>query len=426
MSTSYELSLFTFSHLNTTVEERDRLAFTASEIDAFLPELRARFGGEAAIVSTCNRTEFYLFGTSRRVTWDELAPEICASRGIRPKDCPRPASKYGQEAARHLMRVAASLESLALGEDQILRQVKDAHERVLASPGKSPALDQLFQFAVQVGKRVREETALCAGAVSISSVSVGLTRRIFARLDQSVVALIGAGETCMNAATHFKGAGVRSFLVVNRGRERGERAAEALQGRYVPLDRMDEAIAQADICVFATGSREHLLTRKMMRQIMRARSHRLLFIVDISNPRNVDPLVHKEDGVILYNIDDLKDLVEDNLKERAREIPRAERVIEEVMERWEIWVQSLRVRPTIGRLHKHFHAVRQQELERHQHRLSPEELELYEQLSAQLIKKLLHNPIMYLRHASEDQRLRAEELNLVWDLHNLHALDDHD
>lgn len=421
-----DISAISFSHHNTTLEQRDSLALSSSDILEWIPHLRKNLNAEVAIISTCNRTEIYTYGTQTGPLWDRLQPHLCQRMGIKPKKCPTPQQFHSSQAANHLCRVSASLESLALGENQILAQVKTAHDLLLQSPGKSPVLDRLFQHAVRAGKLIRTKTHLCDGAVSISSVSVDLAKKIFGSFDGQQVLLVGAGETATNAAQHFKGSGANNFVVLNRGEENGQKVARMFNGTYRPLDELSDALLTADIAVFATGSKKHLLTRKDMRGLMRKRQYRKLFIIDISNPRNVDPAVSKEDGIFLYNIDNLKKVVELNLAGRYDEIPKAERIIDEVIGDWSAWMQSMRVQPTIASLSKYFKQVRDQELQRDKNRMDDEQQQLLEEFSNRLIRKLLHNPIMYLRQAVETNSLSAEELNLVMALYNLNDDESND
>jgi glutamyl-tRNA reductase len=373
------------------------------------------------VLATCHRTEFYLYGDDPRHVWSELRPVFARLKEFDEAAIPAPDALSDSDAARHLFRVASSVESIALGEDQILSQVKDAHELLLDSPAKSPVLDRLFRYAIRTGKMVRTETGLCEGAVSISSAAVNLARKIFGRFDDSRVLLVGAGETAAEAGTYFEGAGASDFTIVNRGRERGAQLAEQFDGIYRPLGALDDACQNADIVVVATGSADHLLTHEMMRSVMRARRSRAILVIDISNPRNVDPRCAELGGVYLYNIDDLKNVVESNLRLRMQEVPKAEAIIEDMVYEWDAWVQTLRVRPTIATMARFFESMRQQELERVVHKVDDEEYERLEQVTKSLTKKLLHNPIMHLRSAVEEGQISSDDLDLVWDLFDLHS-----
>ena len=234
---------------------------------------------------------------------------------------------------------------------------------------------------------------------------------------------MGAGETAMNAAVHFHGAGARSFIIANRSEERGQIAATRLGGEYMPLHRLSDACVRADIAVFATGSKQHLIDKETIDNIMRARRNKQLFLIDISNPRNIAPEVEDHDGVYLFNIDHLEKIVAENLRGREDQIPLAEEIIESYIARWEVWLRERRVIPTIGALSRHFMGIREQELKEHVNRVSPEEYELLEAFSKRLVRRMQHNPIMFLREAAENGSLRSDELDLIIELHKLQPKD---
>ncbi|TXD43714.1 glutamyl-tRNA reductase [Lujinxingia vulgaris] len=424
MTSPNRLTLISFSHRNATLAERDALAMSAADIAALVPLCRQRWLSEAAVLSTCNRTEIYLYGPTPRTLWEELAPEVARLRGMELAALPAPMIAFDDAAARHAFRVAASLESLALGENQILAQVKDVHDQVLANPAKSPVLDRLFQFAIRVGKQVRTETALCEGAVSISSAAVDLASKIFGDFNQREIVLVGAGETAEAAAMHFEKSGGTRFVVLNRSEERGRLLADQFKGTYRPLEELEDAIVSAEVAVFATGSPDYLLTHAALKSVMKARKRRPLFLIDISNPRNVDPEVARFDSVFLYNIDDLEHVVAANLATRKDEIPAAEAIIEQMLDQWRAWQQSMAVTPTIASLARYFEDVCTQEIDRHNKRISEQERVMLEEFSRGLVKKLLHNPISYLRTSVANNTLRSEDLNLVLSLYNLQNNDE--
>lgn len=419
-----DIWLISFSHQNTSIEERDRLAFSADEVAEFVPRAGSVLGdSEVAVLSTCNRTEFYVYGGERAPTWDTIGPIVSQTKAM-PGISASPTQLRGSDAARHLFRVAASMESLALGEDQILAQVKEVHRQILGVGGKAPVLDRLYQFAIRCGKRVRTETTLCDGAVSIASASVELSKRIFGDLSKVEVVLVGAGETAENAAEHFKASGATRFVVVNRGEERGRALADRFHGSWLPLDQLEQALLSADIAVFATGATQPLLAGRQMRSLMKARAFRSLFLVDISNPRNVDPDAGNAPGAFLYNIDDLEAVIQDNLKTRQKEIPRAEAIVEEMVAEWDAWMQTIRVRPTIGELARQFETLRAAEVERWASKYTPEQLEAVEAFSKSLVKKLLHDPIMFLRSGIDDGTLQPEEVDILRRIFGLGSPDD--
>lgn len=426
MSTSRTLRAYSFSHKDTSLEDRDALAFSTQQAREFTVRAREALDSEGAVISTCNRTEFYLFGPSDRVEWSRVRQCVDQIKDLSDADIPTPRKLAGNDAAHHLFRVAASLESLALGENQILGQVKDAHEHMLSESVKTPTLDQLFQYAVRCGKQVRTDTGLCEGTVSVSSVAVQLAEKIFGDFDDRQVLIVGAGETAEKAALHFSGAGASAFTVVNRSAERGRAFASQFDGEYRPLEELTEAATEADVVLVATGATDYLLTRQQVKKIMKARHHKAIFLIDVSNPRNIDPEAGEVGGVYLYNMDDLQAVVADNLDARREEIPASEKVVDHFVGQWDNWRQSAQVTPTIATLAQHFEAMREAELDRHEGQLDEAERAMLEAFSKGLIKKLLHDPIMYLRSSAQENSLRSEDLKIVRSLYNLQESKDGD
>ncbi len=419
MTSQKQLTVISFSHRNTGLDDRDALAFKAGEVEAFVGVCHQTWACEAAVLTTCNRTEFYLYGLRHDDVWAHLKDIVSELRGIDAQDLPQPAILKDEAGARHLFRVAASLESVALGENQILAQIKDVHDQILSGDGKSPMLDRLFQYAIRVGKQVRTDTSLCEGALSISSAAVDLAAKIFGKFAGRQILIVGAGETAETAAMHFSSSGADTFIVLNRSEDRGQRVAQRFNGIYRPLDELAEACKSADIAVFATSAQDHLLTHAQMKSVMKNRKHRPIFLIDISNPRNVDPAVAKLGSAFLYNIDDLEQVVRANLDSRKSEIPAVDAIIDHMVSEWQSWQQSMQVTPTIASLARFFEEVRAQEIDRHHNGISESERAMLDNFSRGLIKKLLHNPIMYLRSAVNDESLSAEDLDLVWSLYNL-------
>ncbi|MFW5967062.1 MAG: glutamyl-tRNA reductase [Persicimonas sp.] len=426
MSTTRTLRAFSFSHKDTSLEVRDALAFSAEQAREFTVRAHRALDSEGAVISTCNRTEFYLFGPHGEGDWGRVRACIDQIKDLSHDNIPTPKKFEGNDAARHLFRVAASLESLALGENQILGQVKDAHECMLRESVKTPTLDQLFQYAVRCGKQVRTDTGLCEGTVSVSSVAVQLAEKIFGDFDDRRVLIVGAGETAEKAALHFSSAGASAFTVVNRSAERGRAFAHQFDGEYRPLDELTEAATEADVVLVATGAGDYLLTHRQVKQIMKQRHHKAIFLIDVSNPRNIDPEAGEVGGVYLYNMDDLQAVVADNLDARRDEIPDAEKIVDYFVDRWDNWRQSLQVTPTIANLAQHFEAMREAELDRHEGQLDEAERAMLEAFSKGLIKKLLHDPIMYLRSSAQENSLSSEDLKLVRSLYNLQEFEDGD
>jgi glutamyl-tRNA reductase len=424
MSLSDQIHVVSFNHRNTSVEGRDLIALSADQIGEVVQSWAGVEARELAILSTCNRTEFYGCSRTRTKNWHELVRLVESVRGKDLGQLPEPLILEADDAANHLFRVAASMESMALGEDQILTQVKGVHRQVLDAPQKMPVLDRLYQFAIRAGKRVRTETALCRGTVSISSASVQLAKKIFGDLTGLTILIVGAGETARMTAEQFQVMGCRHFVVCNRDFERGERFAKSLSGRCVPLDDIEASLQLADVAVFATSSPTHLFGREMAVALAKRRRSGPLFVIDISSPRNVEPEVGRTGEIFLYNIDDLQAIVDENLKTRSKEIPRAQTIVDELVDEWNAWMMTRRVYPTISELVRYFDAVRGTELDRIGTIDSPAERERLDAFSRSLVKKLLHYPIVHLRSGAEGDSFSEESVTLVRQLFQLGQHED--
>jgi glutamyl-tRNA reductase len=412
------------SHRTAPVELRECVDFARRGLDAALAALAARdVTREAVVLSTCNRAEIYGAAESdaaaescgrfiaeyNGVAWDALAPHVVTYRG--------------PEAADHLFRVAAGLDSLVVGEPQILGQVKDAFAAASELKSTGTLTHRLFTSAFSVGKRVRRETGLGEGAVSVSYAAIALAKKIFGKLDGLNVLILGAGEMAKLTATHLQRQGVKQLTIASRTFETAEALASRLNGRAAPWTSIGHALAAADIVVTATGAREPVLTRAGVEDAMRPRRGRPLFVIDIAVPRDVDPAAGQLDQVFLYNIDDLQAIVGENLARRTSEVDRAELIVREEVERFRTWMHSQDVVPTVVALRQRFEAIRQAELQRLQPRLAsmpPEARARVDEITHLLVEKLLLTPTEQLK-AAEDQAQAIADSNALNRLFNLTA-----
>ncbi|MBI4391184.1 MAG: glutamyl-tRNA reductase, partial [candidate division NC10 bacterium] len=306
-------------------------------------------------------------------------------------------------AVRHAFRVAGSLDSLVVGEPQILGQVKDAYQAAAGLGAVGPVLSALMERALRVGKRIRTETALGASPVSVASVAIELARQIFGALAGRSVLLLGAGEMSEAAAQHLKEEGVSAILVSNRRYERALDLAARLGGRAVRFDQFKEEVLSADIVIASTAAPHPILTRADVEQIIRARRQRPLFLIDIAVPRDIAADVNAIDNVYLYDIDDLEAVAAANRKLREEEAVVAEGIVEREAEAFTRWLRSLEVVPTIQTLRERVEAMRDQELGRALHRLSdltPEQQAIIRQLAHSIVNKILHHPMIELKRQS--------------------------
>ena len=387
------------SHRTAPVEIRERLAVPPELLEKELRALSSTAGfDEALLVSTCNRVELYATSDSpgdameraRATLWSRL-PEGATEDVLY--------SERGIAVVRHAFRVAASLDSLVVGEPQILGQVKDAFEAAQAAGTAGTLLGRCFSQAFSTAKRVRSETGIAQGTVSVSSIACELAKKIFGHLDGRRTLLLGAGEMGEAAARSLRQTGTQ-LHVTNRSEERASALAASCGGRSVPYEHLTTELAEADVVIASTASTKFILTPDLMRGVVRSRRHRPLFIIDIAVPRDVDPRVGTMDNVFVYDVDDLQQVAEENLAVRAREASDAERIIEEEVDSFLAWRRSLELAPTIVALRKRFGEVADEELARAVARLenvSPKDREVLEAMARSLVNKLLHQPMTQLK-----------------------------
>jgi glutamyl-tRNA reductase len=412
------------SHRTAPVELRECVDFARRGVEAALSALAARhLTTEAVVLSTCNRAEIYAGADSdaaaescgrfisefNGVAWDTLAPHVVIYRG--------------PDAADHLFRVAAGLDSLVVGEPQILGQVKDAFATASGLKSTGALTNRLFTSAFSVGKRVRNETGLGEGAVSVSYAAIALAKKIFGKLEGLDVLILGAGEMAKLTGTHLRAQGVKELTIASRRIESAQALATDLRGRATPWAAISEALANADIVVTATGSSEPVLTRAGVEEAMRPRRSRPLFIIDIAVPRDVEAAVGRLDQVFLYNIDDLHAIVQENLARRTSEVERAELIVRQEVDRFRAWLQSREVVPTVIALRQRFEAIRLAELQRLEPKLAalpPEARARVDEITHLLVEKLLLTPTEQLK-AGEDASQSvadADALNRLFSLTN--------
>ncbi len=400
------------SHRTAPVEVRERFAAAADALPHVLARLSARQElAEVMFLSTCNRVE--VFARPRVTTEEGRASALKAVREELAEQARVPDAelvsvlyeKENDEAVRHIFRVAASLDSMVLGEPQILGQVKSAYDAAMIAGTLKSHLGRCVHRAFTVAKRVRTETALGSGTVSISSVAVDLARRIFGDLSQRTVLLIGAGEMA-EAAARSLGKTARAVRVCNRSLERAEAIASQLGGAASPLTALEQELEQADVVVASTASPTFVVTREMVKRVMKQRKGRTLFFVDIAVPRNVDPAAHGIDNVYVFDVDDLEQQVAQGLEARKGEADAAEKIVAHELTQFLAWARGLDVQPAIVALRARTKGVLTAELERSfsgklKH-LGDTERAALTQMVESATNKLLHSPMTRLRTAAAD------------------------
>ena len=411
------------NHKTAPVEVRERLAFPADTIGHALREAVAAEGvSEGVILSTCNRVEVCALAEDGRRGAEAVERFLSSFHGMpREELSPHLYRLAGEDAVRHLFRVASSLDSMVLGEPQILGQVKDAYAWACDHKAVGPVLDKCFTKAFSVAKRVRTETRVANSAVSVSYAAVELAKKILGDLSDNTVMLVGAGEMCELAARHLLSAGARGLLVTNRTFERAVRLASDFDGTPVRFEDLSVHLKRADIVISSTGSPRFVLTRADIEEVIRVRKNRPMFFIDMAVPRDIDPDANEVANVYVYDIDDLHNVVETNLEERQREAEKADGIVAAEVRAFRRWLDAQQVTPTIVSLRKKFEEIREAEVGKALSALGdadPRTRKVVESLASAIVHKALHSPIASLKREA-DGHGPAEKIAVVREIFDL-------
>jgi glutamyl-tRNA reductase len=396
------------SHKTAPVEVRERLAFAEATVPGALRALLAREGiMEAMVLSTCNRVEIVVSADDRVDPLASVDAFLHESRGMLPEKLgPCLYHHEGREAVHHLFRVASSLDSMVIGEPQILGQLKQYYEAAQQAGTIGAVLHRLFHRSFSVAKRVRSETGIGSGAVSVSSIAVDLAKRIFDRFDDKTVMLIGAGKVGDLMARHLQNHGVQTLMVTNRTFERAVALAEKIHGNPIRFEDFPRYLKMADLVIGCTGAPEILVEAATVERVLRERKRKAMFFIDIGDRRNFDASINDLDNVYLYNIDDLKSVAEENLKERANEAEKAEAIVAEEVGSFLRWMGSLEQVPTITALRQRFEEIRRREIDKSLggglKDLSATQRAALQDMTTAMVNKMLHGPISNLKKSSPD------------------------
>jgi len=413
------LLAFGINHQTAPVAIRERVAFGPESMQSALQHLTESTPvEEAAILSTCNRTEVYceLNATNSNVVLNWLQEFHQLDQGsLEPYIYRHP----DQLAVRHMLRVASGLDSLVLGEPQILGQMKDAYQQASAAGTIGKTLSKLFQHTFSVAKQVRTDTAIGHSPVSVAFAAVALAKQIFGDLSPLTTMLIGAGETVELAARHLNESGMGRMIIANRTVERAQALASQFNGFAIPLSEMPSHLAEADIIISSTASSLPILGKGSVESALKQRKHKPMFMVDIAVPRDIEPEVDELDDVYLYSVDDLQEIIQENLQSRQDAANQAEEIIEAQVEHFMGWLRSLDSISTIRDFRNHAEQLRDKTVQRALQRIrNGDDAELVlEELARLLTNKLIHLPSTQMRQASFDGR--SEVLDIVRELYNL-------
>lgn len=395
------------SYRTAPVEVRETLAVDAHTLPAVCQRLSADDTvEECLILSTCNRVE--AMAVLKEHADGDRALRSFLTGLARPSAAIQTEHFYalrGQESVRHLYRVAASLDSMVVGEPQILGQLKTAYATAKQTGSLHGALEMLVTRSFQVAKRVRTETGIGESAVSVSFAAVELAKRIFGNLRGKRVLILGAGKMSELAARHLRQSGAEHIFVTNRTYHRAVEIASVFHGESFPYEDLARRLPEMDIVIASSAAPHYVITQSLMRGVMDARRHRPTFLIDISVPRNIEPSVHSLDQVFLYDIDDLQKVVEDNRKERSARADRAEEIVREEVEKALIRLRAREAAPTIVRLQEQLERMRREEVDKALRKLgnaSPEQTAAIEAITRSLVAKIAHGPIAEIRRHAAD------------------------
>ena len=420
---SESIVLLGVNHKTTPLAVREKMALAGGYAEPLLALGEIQGLKEYYLLSTCNRVEV-LYTTDDPAESRTAVLSLLFGKAVPTAELDKYVYQYeNEEAVQHLFMVASSLDSMIVGEAQILGQLKEAYRHAAEMKTSGLVLNRLLHKSFFVAKRVRTETRIGASAVSISYAAVELARKIFGQLDNKTVMLIGAGEMAELAAEHLVGQGVAKVVVVNRTLERAVKLARRFNGEAASLDELVDQLLNVDIIISSTGATGTILSKEDIKPVLRERRNRPLFFIDIAVPRDLDPDINDLDNVYLYDIDDLTSVVEMNKAERDKEALKAERIVAEETLKFSGWLENMEVTPTIVELRRMAETICRGELEKTLGRLrnlGPAEQKSIEKMASAIVAKMLHNPLQFLKADGADHGLdRRTRINTVRDLFQL-------
>jgi glutamyl-tRNA reductase len=416
---------FGINHKTATVDIREKVAFDLQRLNDALESIKALNNvDEAVILSTCNRTEIYCAG-NHPIDTSELQTWLANYHGVNTEDLANCSFSFdGKDAIVHLMRVASGLDSLVLGEPQILGQLKSAYASAQEFQAVQGRLGRLFEHCFSVAKKVRTETAIGENPVSVAAAAVNMARQLFSDFSDNTALLIGAGKTTELVARHLKQSGIKKIIIANRTLARAQDLSTLVEGEAALLGEIPDLLIEADIVIASTASSLPILGKGAVERALKARKHRPFFMVDIAVPRDIEPQVGELSDVYLYTVDDLKDVIDENVKSREGAAQEAEQLILEGSEYFLNRQRVTSVGDSLKRFRSHAESLQKQELERALNALrgGAEAEQVLTQLSRGLTNKLIHHPTISVRRAAEDGK--NEKADWLLDLFGIESADE--
>ncbi|MFH1195635.1 MAG: glutamyl-tRNA reductase [bacterium] len=411
------------NHNTAAIELREMVHLNKDEIVGLIQQLKKDFFTEGFVLSTCNRTE--IFGLPKsNISYQDIENKLLNFKPVTGIETHNFNKFFSCGAVKHIFSVTTGIDSLVIGDSQILGQVKEAFQLAEDVHFVGPILRRLFDTAVKVGKRAVRETRIGEGAVTISFAAVQVIEKIFANLFKKSALVIGAGDTGQLAAIHLKNKGVGKITITNRTYSRAEILAEKVSGSVLPFNKIEEHLHEFDIIVSATSSENLIVTKEEVKKMMKRRKGAPVILMDIALPRDIDPAVKELDNVFYHDIDSLQIIVKENLDHRKSEIPAVTKIIMDEMVAFFAWYNTLEVVPTIISLREFFEEIKNDELNKIKHKVSKEDFEKLEDMSRRLIGRLLHNPTIKLKRIAEGGINSQESITNALLIKELFGLDE--
>jgi glutamyl-tRNA reductase len=389
------------NHRTAPLEVREKLWFSSEEVRSAVQSLHEKQLPECVLISTCNRTELYYTTRDESANGAPMWTALAHYKGASGVDGGHFYSIGSLNAVKHLFSVASGIDSMVVGDIQILNQIKEAYSISHDLAAMGSVMNRVFDTALRIGKRARTETEISNGAVSVSYAAAELSSKIFSDLSKRTALLIGTGETGALTAKHLVGRNVGTLLLANRTRKHAEDLAPGLGGRVIEFGTFLQEMDRVDIVISSIEAPSHVLSAQDLRQVMKSRGNRPLFLIDLGVPRNIDPGANSIENIFLHDLDALNRFVDKNLHHRTAEVPKVRQIILDELIQFNRWYAALEVNPTIEELREHVEAIRRSEVEKHLRHFSPGEREELDILTKRIVNKILHTPTVNLKTGPE-------------------------
>lgn len=416
------LIAISINHRTASVELREAVYLKEDEIRPFINFAKENQIKEGLILSTCNRTEIFGIPTNDEMAHDKFQHLLLSFKPTQNISEQHFQKFVSKDAIKHLFSVATGIDSLLIGDNQVFKQVKDSFQISEESNFSGYIMHRIFDAAIRTGKRAISETAISEGAVTVSYAAVQLTEKIFSNLSKKSALVIGAGETGEIAAKHLSEKGIGALAVTNRTLEKAEVLSKKLNAKVIPFNEYRDSIYKFDIIISATSSPEVLLTKDNVKNALKKRSNNPMILMDIAVPRDIDPATKEIDYVFYHDLDSLNIIVEQNLVKRKSEIPKVEKIIEEELDNFWNWYNSLQAAPAIKDIRDFFEDIRSEEVEKNKNKFITEDQEKLDIVTKRIINKILHHPTIELRKTDDSSTSvdTSTKIGIIRDLFGIH------